>query len=145
MIRKKFIVAVVVCLIVLIAGFIGYAELYEKKRETDLITMMDNSRVAGKLDEIESRLVLYFLYQNKDLPGSIEEVRRLDPLFLGNYDLSIFLYAYSPDKKKYHLGVKLTKNATPLKRKDKNTNFNSKLAGYINGFDGSDPVYDLNN
>ena len=144
MIRKKFIVAIVMCLLVLILGFIGYAWLYEKKREIDLTTMMSNQILANRLDEIGVRLMLNYLYQDKDLPESLEKARVELPASAANSDLTVFMYAYSPDKKKYHLGVKLTKDATALKR-NTNKNFNSKLAGYVNGFDGSDPVYDSNN
>lgn len=56
-------------------------------------------------------------------------------------DMTGVMYAYSPDQKRYHLGIRLSDPATSSLGRD--DDFDSSLAGYINGFAGADPVFDL--
>lgn len=54
-----------------------------------------------------------------------------------------YLYAYYPAENPtaYHLGVILEiKDDTDL---NDDADFNSKAAGYVNGFDGRDPMFDI--
>lgn len=54
-----------------------------------------------------------------------------------------YLYASYPSDKPtaYHLGAVLENKRATMLRSD--SDFNSKAAGYVNGFDGKDPVYDI--
>ncbi len=57
-----------------------------------------------------------------------------------------YLYAYYPKDKptKYHLGAKLGgRNPADIKTLSEDADFNSIKAGYVGGFVGVDPVYDL--
>ncbi len=53
-------------------------------------------------------------------------------------------YAYYPaaNPLNYHLGIAISNTAQEL---NEDKDFNSKSNGYINGFDGKDPIYDLTN
>lgn len=101
-------------------------------------------RRINEIEYLQSNLDLYF-WENNSYPTSLLELRNLakkdipkDPKTKKDY-----LYAYYPSENPtaYHLGAVLElKKATILKN---DSDFNSESAGYVNGFDGKDPVYDL--
>lgn len=58
-----------------------------------------------------------------------------------SFSISDFLYATNPQKQKYHLGIRLINASASVLSSD--SDFNSKNAGWQNGFSGADPLYDL--
>jgi type II secretory pathway pseudopilin PulG len=95
------------------------------------------------LQFIQSKLELYYS-ENNCFPTSLSQLTYLikrevpkDPITQKDY-----LYAFYPESRptRYHLGAILETKNKILKE---DADFNSKAAGYTNGFDGKDPVYDI--
>lgn len=93
-----------------------------------------------RLQGIQFYLDAYYA-KNHSFPATLSELREEVPKDPKTHD--DYLYAFYPPENPtaYHLGAILEfKNATILTR---DSDFNSKAAGYVNGFDGKDPVYDI--
>ena len=134
------------------------------KRLRDTASITSLSRIQNLLDDyyfennsyptsfsplIEVRLKK--LKENQDLLLNEEQILELaesifrDPL-TGKY----YLYAFYPSENPtaYHLGaiLELTdKDAVIIggASLENDSDFDSKVVGYVNGFDGKDPMYDL--
>lgn len=108
------------------------------------------SIMSNNLKEIETALVLYSMGNNNLFPKLLSD---LVPQYITKsglvemIDSKKILYSYSSDRKKYHIGIDIdlpdTEEFLGVFKYDKD--LNSELAGYINGFDGKDPIYDLAN
>jgi|GEM_PF-4027167 len=102
--------------------------------------------LSSNLKEIQVPIELYFIDNGsypKFLSNLIPQYIAKSYLVKTINDKNI-LYAYSADGKHYHMGVDInlpyTQDFSGFKY-DKD--FNSKAAGYVNGFNGQDPIYDL--
>lgn len=100
----------------------------------------------GNIKSIQGALRKYF--DNKQVyPKKLSELAPAYLYIVSKYSSSQdYFYAYFPADKPtaYHLGAPLGGNNPadgPVLSQD--ADFNSKKAGYVNGFDGTDPVYDL--
>lgn len=111
---------------------------FEKQME-DMKNMGLSASKVNILEDIQIPLKFYF-DDNDFYPESLNNLDVNSDLEESIREYGI-LYAYSKDKKKYHVGIKLDKEDYPGFGKDKD--FNSKTEGFINGFDGADPIYDL--
>jgi len=78
-------------------------------------------------------------------PGSLDEIVEYlvpDTVEIAKYNN--FMYAVSDDGESFHLGVQLSSEFDELDYyTDNDSDFNSLEAGFENGFDGADPVYDM--
>lgn len=118
----------------------------ENKHLEEVLSMRNASIMSTDLKDLEVPIGLYSMGNDGLYPKSLSE---LIPQYVARQDLVVrinsgeILYAYSSDMKKYHIGINVdipgTEGATLFKY-DKD--FDSKSAGYINGFDGEDPVCD---
>lgn len=107
---------------------------------------------TGAVSDV-ARQVGLFKIRTKNYPQSLDE---LIPAYLKEMPVDRdgtainFLYARSQDDDHFHLGTKLQiyQGGTFLSAKSPHplsydSDFNSVTANYLNGFDGADPVYDL--
>ena len=140
--NKKLIITIIIIIIIVVTGYI----FINKKQEEQLELVKQRSIEAGliaSMNQLEMSLVFYF-NQNGILPESLEE---LYPEFIAKKDIvenERYLYAYPKDRKTltYHLGIKLEADVENQHVLKNDKDFNSILAGYLNGFDGRDPIYD---
>jgi len=115
----------------------------EQRKQLEIVKQrFVEANMIGNINQLQMSLDFYFK-QNGVLPASLNE---LYPKFIADKKIvenEKYLYAYSYDRKTltYHLGIKLEAENQPILKNDKD--FNSISAGYINGFDGADPVYDV--
>lgn len=87
-------------------------------------------------------------YNDKRMyPANLEELKPTYVRVLPKYSSSRdYFYAYYPKDKPtaYHLGTLLGgRNQTSPKAFAEDADLNSEKAGYTNGFNGADPIYDL--
>jgi len=101
--------------------------------------------IAGKSADLQKFLHvrslqkdLYFYYSREGVyPETLETLVPENP----KINARIFLYSVNPQKNSYHLGYKFNTLDEPNLFKD--YDFNSELVGWLNGFSGEDPVYDV--
>ena len=99
---------------------------------------------------IPSLLGIYF-EKYKVYPETLSKLGDSSGAIIKDSSSNKYLYAYYPKVKptSYHLGLLLEGcSKDPVKQvvdKEflKDRDFNSATAGYVNGFDGKDPIYDL--
>ncbi len=105
-----------------------------KRRDQKRISDIQN--LAQVLDEFYKDYGFYPVSLSYLSPKYLSEIPR-DPQTGQDY-----FYAYYPSFKPfaYHLGARLEGERFELRRDD---DFNSKKAGFVNGFDGEDPIYDI--
>lgn len=144
---KLYIIGIIVMLILL--GVVVVVQIDGKNEMAH--RSLQNSR-ASAVDKVAHQLRMFNI-KMKRYPESLGE---LVPVYLkylptdvagGNID---FLYARSKDGKRFHVGVKLesydggiilgSNTPHPLTY---DSDFNSVTADYLDGFDGVDPAYDL--
>jgi len=105
-----------------------------KRRDQERIADLQN--LAKALDEFYKDHGFYPVSLSYLLPKYLSEIPR-DPQTGQDY-----FYAYYPSFKPfaYHLGARLEGENVELIKDD---DLNSKKAGFVNGFDGEDPIYDF--
>jgi len=102
----------------------------------------ETTKVAPKVTVIEFnqlRVMVELAYdENRVFPDSLSQLKDIGSFKREN--LQYVLYSASPDKQHYHMGIDLGDiNFSDLA---KDSDYNSKAQGWINGLDGKDPVYD---
>jgi len=110
--------------------------------ETDPVDITHINNIKSLQTALEKYYANKLVYPTK-LSQLAPSFMYLVPKYSSNED---YLYAYYPADKptKYHLGAKLGgKNPADTRIFSQDADFNSNQAGYVNGFDGADPVYDL--
>lgn len=124
-------------------------QIHEKQvAETKRLLAMDVSDPSHvtNIKYIQSGLEKYFgdyRYYPKKMEEMVPQYLRILPLYGTGKS---YYYAYYPKDKPtaYHLGSPLGgRNPSDVKTFSEDADFVSKKAGYIGGFDGKDPVYDL--
>ncbi len=113
-----------------------------EKEVENLIKRRDQKRIADvqnlaqALDEFYKDHGFYPVSLSYLSPKYLSEIPR-DPQTGEDY-----FYAYYPSFEPfaYHLGARLEGERFELKNDD---DFNSKRVGFVNGFDGEDPIYDF--
>lgn len=161
--KRKQIVGIAVFVLVVIAlGFLLSAVLKQKtpppaeqqttEKEQQITTAKllatdpsDPSHI-NNIKYIQEGLEKY--YNDKQMyPKSLEELKPTYVRILPKYSSSKdYFYAYYPKDKPttYHLGALLGgRNQVSPKAFAEDTDLNSEKAGYVNGFAGADPIYDL--
>lgn len=124
-------------------SIIGSLRLTEKtgiKAGSGAINTDDLIKLNG-MREVESSLQIYRDGHNGKYPNSLELLLKDFPHLESTLKENTFLYAYSRDYKKFHLGILLSTNTDS--KLDRDGDFNSIAVGYINGFNGKDPIYDI--
>jgi len=132
-------VTIVLGLLILILGVNGALTPPSLRRRW----VVNHIRI-GTVEGLRRRLEAYY-QDNQAFPESLADLPGgppLDPVTGMSYS-----YAYWPSKKpvRVHFGIVLEANSgteteTALAR---DADFDSRAAGYMGGFDGADPVYDL--
>ncbi len=124
------------------------AVMEEQKKKTEEILKTDPTDPVhvSNLKYIQSALERYF-NDKRQYPKTLGELvpayLRVLPKYSSNQD---YFYAHYPKEKPqfYHLGTLLGgRNSSDAEAFKSDTDFNSAKAGYENGFNGLDPVYDL--
>lgn len=112
----------------------------DKKRLTpeQLAFKYDPGRQLFYMSQIKLALEMYY-GQKKSYPNDLSELASITSIARDHHD--DFFYAYYPESNPQHchLGIKLSSYMREL---DNDDDFNSKEKGYINGFNGADPIYD---
>ena len=152
--KKVFIILFVVILIV--GGWFIYANYFEQSGKSEfeqdkkmlspgpLAFKYDPLRRIGAFQQLELRLDMYHK-QEGSYPKKLSELS--PPTIVSSWggDYDDFFYAYYPtdNPQNYHLGIELSGELTAeyARKLDDDSDFNSK-DGFVDGFDGSDPIYD---
>lgn len=147
-----FVIPIVIVLILVVSFAVWTGISFEKGS----ISIRDRERIR-LLELVQTCLDKYYSenghypYSLAELVSFLSERNDLPPVFSKNPESLIkdpetseeHLYAFYPSKNpnSYHLGIVLKSKSITFLQKD--SDFNSKAAGYVNGFDGRDPIYDL--
>jgi len=170
--NKKILLAIIV---VLVLGAVGYGIYYgsskrsapapqqapqnakpsvskmaeEKKRTEEILKTDPTDPVhVANLKYIQGALDKYF-NDRRQYPKTLGELAPMYVKVLPKYSSKQdYFYAYSPADKPqlYHLGTLLGGRNTASPEAFKNdSDFDSAKAGWVGGFNGLDPIYDLTN
>ncbi len=113
----------------------------EGQFENDMLKSFITENLIRGLNHIVTGLFV-FVETNKIYPKKLKELDSLPPEIKQSIEEGIinYMYAYSSDGQCYHIGVKLEESNSVLEH---DTDLDSVAEGYINGFSGADPVYDM--
>ncbi len=151
---------IAILLFILVIGILSSYHPFYTKKVTDEARINDLQYLETHLDKYYSQYNFFptsltelsklesFLGEKKYLKFSPEKT--LEVLIMDPKTKKEYLYAFYPPENptSYHLGAILELagedtiivEGASLKN---DADFNSATAGYVNGFDGKDPVYDL--
>ena len=149
---SKHLPKIYIALVILMLALVGLMLLVRSDGADEIEhRSLQNSRASG-IDKVAHQLRMFNIKMGK-YPETLEE---LVPSYLKSLPADIkgnainYLYARSVDDKRFHVGVVLQgydggiifgpNMPHPLTY---DSDFNSMTANYLNGFDGADPVYDL--
>ena len=113
--------------------------LEEKKQYAE-----DSIRVSN-ITNLLLALEIYFSKNNQIYPQSLDDMDWNNITEIENAEQEVYLYARSNNGKEFHMGIKMSikDSDRPYSRLYDDDDFNSLEAGFENGFDGADPVYDI--
>ena len=144
----KFFVGVIIVMLILLGAMI----LIIREGNKEMVFMSLQESRTRAVGGVVQQIRLYKI-RTKVYPQSLDE---LIPAYLKELPVDRdgatvnFLYARSQDGNRFHLGTKLQiyEGGTFLSARSPHpltydSDFNSMTAGYLDGFNGADPVYDL--
>lgn len=126
-----------------------FDENYQLNKE--ILSEETIQKIEAKEEEVQERnnllkvttaLLAYMGEHSGYFPSSLEQLNNLDSSLQD--DIRNYYYAVSKDKEHFHIGVEL-KTTMVEEFLTQDNDFNSVSAGYENGFDGKDPIYDIKN
>lgn len=105
--------------------------------------ILNSSALISRLRQINLGIEMY-QSENGYFPKNLID---LYPTSIANKDIledeNVYYASYPAENpNKYHIGIKISGDRNEL---NEDNDFDSQSAGYINGFNGADPIYDLTN